>query len=943
MSKVKNIETGEIQEVADSNLGALLETGRYAPEEGARVAVVDELGKIGTIDASEYMSKNISQAGMRIATPQEVEEQRKEQEYGNSLATLQATAEGVARGTTVGLSDLLLKNLGVSAEGLRERKERNPIASTTGEVGGVIGSAVFTGGAFGVAGTGAKTAAGRLGAGLLGSTPAGLVARGGMAAEEGLARLVGEGVLRKALTTAAVGAGEGAIYGAGEAVSESALGDHELTAERLLASAGKGALWGGGGAGLASLLSSGVKAGVSKIRPQKIEEVDRQLMKDFGIGGKAGDVKTVAKIEDSIAENSAKAARELDNVVATAEQKGAVKRYLAKADEFVQNRRAFRKLDDTLDSHAEDITRRVSRLEEIRDKTLYDDLIISNKIKTMARVAREDPAIDLVRLGNHIDESMTKTWQKYNNIINNTEGVYSTYETGVVKRYKGNLDKQLFRAKKLVREGDPADSLEELLGLWDQSKRDVGNITENLGKYENRIMGKELKSYYVNELRADMIDEGILGKASEIQKAWNSAWEQDLDVKSAYDRFFLADAGGKKKTGGFGQVKVGDINKIKPAIRGAAEDLNLYNTILRRSAKAQSELLETLSKYNAFVDEKTLRLAQEARDISDEILISMDNAASTSLKAGAYKKAIEEAEDIPLWSRVVKTFAWAADRGYQLDDKLISGKIQATINEAIGKGREQSAVIRSINKKTSSAANVTKRAVDGFFSAGKRAKRAIAPIAATQADKKQDINTRYKETIKRHSEVLSNIPLIAEKAGSIVDSRITPNTSLAMSTTAVNAASFLRSKQPTPNTKPSDVFAHLDDRQRVADSEIAKYLRYVDGVENPMDAIRQFGETGDMPRETAEAIRTVYPKLFEEFETKITERIIDATEPLPYVDLMRLSTVLGRAMHPSLEGSYIAMCQSAHRARANEMMSPSRRSMPDTSKNYKTQGQRLMS
>lgn len=932
MPKVKNIQTGEIQDVTDDQLGVTLASGEYEPEQGSRVAVVNEFGEIGTVDASEVMSGASDQSGMRIATPQEIAEQRKQQEYGEGLATLQAGAEGVARGATVGLSDALLTGLGVSSEGLLERQERNPIASGGGEAVGIVGSVLLSGGVGGTgqaAGRGALATAARM-------TPAGLLARGGMVAERELAQIVGKSVAGRALTAGALGVSEGAAYGAGEAVSEAALGDHELTAERLLASAGHGAIWGGAAGGLMSLAGSGIKAAAKKIKPKNFEQVDRELMQDFGLS-----VVKHVDVEAEIATKAQRASSVIDSIDATAEQKGFLRRQISRVQEFADGRRAVRQLDDTLDEQAENVTRWVTRAEEISDEVLYDDLTIASKIKSMATIAKNDAKVDVRSLANHIDESMQRTMDKYNEVVYDKNGFgYDPFEISTIKRVKKEYDTQLHRAKKLVREGDIHDNIEELLGLWDQSKRNLGKIDDALERngFGRRPMGQDFKEYYMNTLREEMVDEALLGDAAKIQRAWNEAFTESIDVRRPYANYFLTDAGGKKKAGGFGNVRVGDYDKIQTAVKNAHRDINLRQSILRRSSEAQANLLDTLSSFNVKVNPKTLKLVQEARELSDNILKSMDTAADAASRADKYKRAIADAEDLPGAAKAIKTLAWAADRGEQVFSESFNGKLRGLYEEYFTSQNKRAAAIKGVNKRADSVMNTTRKAVDKFFTRGKRA---AVPLVVTQRDKGDSLNARYKSTIERHDAILGNQGLIAERASQMLDAGITPNTSMALTSSALRAADFLKSKQPTPNTRPSDVFARLDKRQRAADSEIAKYLRYVEGVENPVESIKRFGESGDMPRETAEAIRTVYPKLFADLETKITKKLVDAKEPLPYGDLMRLSLILDRPLHPSLEGSYIAMCQSTHQQKRNDTVAPSRRSMPDTSEHYLSPSQRL--
>ncbi len=132
---------------------------------------------------------------------------------------LQALAEGILNGATFGLGDKILVDVvGEDPEAVRARAEANPLMHGGGIAIGAGGLAAATGGGAGLALSrvvGARAAAAGLGARTAGF----------------LGGAVGTGV-------------EGAVYGAGEAVSEAALGRTDVTAERLLAGAGAGGFWG---------------------------------------------------------------------------------------------------------------------------------------------------------------------------------------------------------------------------------------------------------------------------------------------------------------------------------------------------------------------------------------------------------------------------------------------------------------------------------------------------------------------------------------------------------------------------------------------------------------------------------------------------------------------------------------------------------------------------
>jgi hypothetical protein len=200
---------------------------------GQPVRVVSPDGQSGTLDSDELPSA--VQQGFRLETPDEANQRDQQAKYGDQ--TLQAGAEGAARGFTLGLSDPLLEGFGVDASDLKGRKEANPKAALVGEVGGTLASAL--------------------------RGPGGLVAKLGEGAEELFAK-EGAGLGRKLLAKAAGGAAEGAVYGAGEAVSDSTLNNEPLQADYLLAHMGLGAVLGGVGNSAIAAAGTGAKAIAAK-------------------------------------------------------------------------------------------------------------------------------------------------------------------------------------------------------------------------------------------------------------------------------------------------------------------------------------------------------------------------------------------------------------------------------------------------------------------------------------------------------------------------------------------------------------------------------------------------------------------------------------------------------------------------------------------------------
>ena len=155
-----------------------------------------------------------------------------QQQYGGAGQQALAGIEGVARGASLGASDLAETHLlGIPQEEIRARKEANPGTSLLGNIAGATGLIYGTGGI---------------------AAPAEAAMGGG------------------ALATAAAYGGEGALLGAGNVVSDYALGDPNLNAQSIMSQVGMGALAGIGGglagAGIKGILGKfgGIKGSVAE-------------------------------------------------------------------------------------------------------------------------------------------------------------------------------------------------------------------------------------------------------------------------------------------------------------------------------------------------------------------------------------------------------------------------------------------------------------------------------------------------------------------------------------------------------------------------------------------------------------------------------------------------------------------------------------------------------
>ncbi|MEM6533889.1 MAG: hypothetical protein AAF654_14810 [Myxococcota bacterium] len=263
MPRLVDSQTLEYVDVPEDQAAAAIASGQYGFDPNQTISVVSRDGQrfdLGGAEAVQALAE-----GFRLEGDSEQNQRVLEEQYGDQ--DVRAFLEGAGRGLTFGISDQIQRAAGVSPEDLAGRKDANPNAAFGGEIIGAAAPILASGGA-GAVGTAARTA----GAGVRGAAAAGAATEA--VAARALTGIASRGAMSRALTTAASrGAGsavEGALFGAGQVISEDALGKTELTAENLAAGVGMGALIGGAAGGVFGLgevaVGSAVKASSSAVR-----------------------------------------------------------------------------------------------------------------------------------------------------------------------------------------------------------------------------------------------------------------------------------------------------------------------------------------------------------------------------------------------------------------------------------------------------------------------------------------------------------------------------------------------------------------------------------------------------------------------------------------------------------------------------------------------------
>lgn len=274
---------------------AMFKAGQVGFAPGAQIPVIDPTGRKVSIPSDQFAQA--LEEGYKYDTPDMQAKRFLFDKYGSGIESAKAGVEAGLRGLTIGLSDPLLASTIGDSDAMRLRQEANPIISTGGEIGGAIAPLILTAGGSAAAQAGGQAVgrAGAMGAARAAAelTPVAMVARAGRATEGILQGVVGSEaktlagkMIQKGAPLMAGSALEGALYGGGNAISETALGKADANAEFIMSHVGSGALLGGavGGAiGVGGVAASELGKSLAKAKEAVAGPSKNIMAKFFGV------------------------------------------------------------------------------------------------------------------------------------------------------------------------------------------------------------------------------------------------------------------------------------------------------------------------------------------------------------------------------------------------------------------------------------------------------------------------------------------------------------------------------------------------------------------------------------------------------------------------------------------------------------------------------------
>jgi hypothetical protein len=957
--KLLNTVTGQIEDVQESEIADAVKSGNYALQKNTPVPVVSPDGTPGTVDSSE--AAKAFGANFQYDTPDMQKKRADAEKFGNR--PFASALAGMASSASLGASDSAMVHSGlVSPDTLSGLAEQNPTSHAVGEGLGILGPALLSGGeslaldATAGAEAVAKTSATKSIASKVIQTisaPSRLAAEMGQATE-GLTSAAlkktllaqGEQSLAKRVVTTALskGAGsavEGAFYGAGNLISEEALGHEDINAESLMAYIGGGAMIGGLAGSILGLGEMGLKGGTDLVKKssrtlfQRLIGAEDAAEEGTVVAGLTGKKKNLADVRQAANELEVKlttGAESNNNITRTAES------ILNETPTIwgEQVKRAHEEVRSGIQRNAEKVLEKAgTATEEEVGKNVIDN--VTQKIKSLYDPFKK--AYEEIRLHRPMvaleDSMLEKTSQRIQGLKIGSKG-------GDVEKYVQTKGGQILQQK----------SVDDLAAFISETKSD-GRAFSRQGQDSMAFAAREVARHAerlhdrsIMRTAIDMAKSGVPGAEEAAKQLINGI--REVNKNYAGFKKFMSDLGANAKLGkgtGFRQI----IDKLESSDPIAIVK-KLYNP---KSPKS----VEFMTKHfpEEFEQMRKLHLAKVAAAVTKEDAVHGTSIDINKLTREYYKtpehfrgtlfgtdgaRTIENIEKVhaampglsnPSRTDIRHDFTRILTPVLNLRDMAMAGLLKMAdrgpTKEALTvKGVDS---LARIEKGQKTIVKTIKSSVDEFLtnaaSAGEKVKKVTDRIPAVTTNALLDVSLSNKKPKKdetlhaafeRHQDDLAKLTanpgILAQRMANDTAALqlVAPKTAQSLQMKATKAIMFLDSKIPI-NPAPSRGPNLMIRKWKPSSLEMRKFERYMRAVDNPMHVIHDFRK-GAMNREGVEVLRNVYPEIYTQLVGHITERMADGKTNLTYKKRLQLGTLLDTPIDLAQEPQFLMPLQAAY-------------------------------
>lgn len=832
------------------------------------------VGPDGTpIEVPKAGVQSLQQSGGHVMSAAEAQAARRgielKQKLGGAEGLVAPLAAGAARGLSVGTSDEAILSAAEAIGGheareaarqrLNDYQEYAPAASVGGELAGIVGGTLM----------GDEAA--------LGSLPR-AIGRLGAGAERVAARGVGRGILSRGVGLAT----EGAVYGAGSAVSESTLKDQALTKEALIGGAAHGAA---GALVVGGLLHGG---GAVLRRAAKVPGAAYEALAGRAFGEAAPGVgREIAPLAEKAGAQSA-----FDTPASAAIKvgtRGDAEKASQLGDIWKNRQVAFNDAAERVEGHARDVTNAITEQQaasRVTDMATFGDAKTNHMAKLVDR-ARFDEQANAVRAW------ATEGQARLADMVGDPN---SGLTTAAVKRWDGHIQ----RIEKALASQDSgllfkaADDAKRFLGREAQFGRSPFGKSEASRAFDSLYQGD------TGLMR--VLEHEAWGKAGEAQKAVNAATHDWIGTGQRFRQKFTAQYGDTAGAPDF----VGNseaVSSFMGRLTKASNDLDAQ--ALRDAIQARRSFLNaTESSYDHGPAAKSAISKERAA------LDAMERTFDKASKEAALINQVKRLQSEEQAQRIGGFLGLAADTVTKPVTTLHRiAQLEAHTQSVLGKlsGGTRS-LIGGPPAPAQAGLAAPKGSGKGFFSTLLDGASGAAGRAGAVEEPKRAQYQRRAEALTR---LQANPQMVADRVGDAIGpyAQVAPKVSAGATATVMAGLAFLASKLPPSRQDPYSLQPQTQTKSRASDAEVARFMRYAQAVDDPLIVLKE-AKKGTLTRDHVEAVKEVYPRLYEEMRGEVLRTVVDSRSPLPYSARIQLGILLDIPTDKTLSPDFLTAIQA---------------------------------
>lgn len=904
--------TGQPVRVSADEAEAGLREGRLRA--GRPLPALDPRGQAGEL-APEGISAALSR-GYRLDTPEARARREYQAEHPIEAGVVHPTvtaASGVLRGATLGASQLGEEALGIREE-IQRLREENPTAATIGDVAGIALPALETGGAALVGEGGAAGAAAR---GILapGRTAMRIGEHAGTALTRTLAGGAESGIARRVLARVAGGAAEGAIQTGltegGEIATEQALGeDSGDIADRLITATGLGAILGGGLHGGGGILGEAARVGARRSRALG-ELLARQYAESTGRALPRGMDELLAEI---VSRGSG---------VVRGESPTLARRFLG-----ADGREALRVLEQgegAIDQASAGLRGSIDRMLG-RAGHVSEEMLGEAKVGSLERVMGGDlvqqraTAQSMLERAERLHAELSADLDAY-------QGVTYGRSAGSARR---RLDAFVRRARDRVEaavsaSGSDARRGAEMFSALDQLKRDVGGIRREMERGGGTTFGRDAFNGLYQDLRSPLESADVWGDGvAALQRESNQGWVNFIPWDNDVDRMLLR--AGRPIDGDFGRATMADSAAVRNFVAALGQERNASSEAVFRN------WLDGLEQRNAAALEHH-ELSGAARADAEALHAEIRGVREQLANAQRTAETLEAGRALGRGNAgiagVAATVAGATGS--------IGLAAPLAAFAALSNPLRIAHTLAAVHRLAGQSDGAITRAVRGFLTTGRRAARVAVGEGGRAARAAVTVGS-YRERLAQLDRDRDASQLATRVASSTRDlAHAAPRLHGVVASRAARAVSFLQGVRPRGAAAGMFPAARRDAPSR---TEQERFMRYARAVDDPSSVLDDLAD-GRATREGIEALRAVYPSLYQRMVRAVMEELAQSDEQPSYQHRLQLGLLMGAPVDPTMRPEFLSMLQSALVQEASPQPQATQGRAPDLSGQLASDSDRL--